>query len=369
MFSEHGGDIYTNGIFKGKKLLDFSSNINPLGVPESLKKNINEAVELLDKYPDIKYRNLRKNIKNYLENYDIYFNKNRCRHIENSLDNGINIVLGNGASEIIDLAISCFKSICIVVPSFIEYEKDALKWNCNILYSKLTSDMDFDYDDISEKIRKVDSLIIGNPNNPNGQIIDKEKFKNIVDYCEKNGKTIIIDEAFIEFTGDSSYSFLNEAKKYKCIFLVRALTKFFALPGIRLGYGVSSDSNIILCIEDRQNPWNINCFAEVAAKYVLKDKDYIDKSLEWVVFERKFMKENIQKVGIIQRVYDTFSNFLLCRLVDGINSKYVYEGCLKKGAVIRECDNYRNLDERFIRLAIKDRLKNEKMIHIMKSLY
>jgi threonine-phosphate decarboxylase len=351
---EHGGDIYTDGVLKGKDLMDFSSNINPLGAPEGFKKNICEAIENVDKYPDIEYRELKKSIKNYLENYDYYFGKNTFKsNVKLELNN---IVLGNGASEIIDMAISCFKSICIVVPSFIEYEKNALKWGCSIVYSKLNSYMNLDYEDILEKIKHVQCLIIGNPNNPNGQVIDKKKFKTILNYCEENEKTIIIDEAFVEFTGNASLSFLNEIENYNCLFIVRALTKFFALPGIRFGYGISKNKNIIFSIKRKQNPWNINCFAETAAKYVLNDCKYISKSLNWIASERKFMEENLKKINIIDRVYTTYSNFVLCRLL-GVDSHELYEFCLKKGALIRKCENFRGLDKRYIRLAIKDREK------------
>lgn len=97
----------------------------------------------------------------------------------------VNIVLGNGASEIIDISISLFKSILIVVPSYVEYEMDAKRWNCRIEFSYLSSNMEIDYDDIMSKLTGVDSIIIGNPNNPNGGVIDKNKFQPILDFCEK----------------------------------------------------------------------------------------------------------------------------------------------------------------------------------------
>lgn len=190
---EHGGDIYTEGILKGREITDFSSNINPLGVPESFKAHIGEAIESAERYPDVKYRKLKKYIVDYLKFSGDYFRGDS----ENSWKLRIqedNIVLGNGAAEIIDLVISCFKSICIVVPSFIEYEKSALKWQVNVEYSKLTEDMHYNYEEIASKMQSVEALIIGNPNNPNGEVINKEKFKKILDYCEENNKKIIIDE-------------------------------------------------------------------------------------------------------------------------------------------------------------------------------
>nr|WP_254904867.1 histidinol-phosphate transaminase [Clostridium tyrobutyricum] len=351
-FVEHGGDIYTEGILKGRNLIDFSSNINPLGVPKSFRDHIDEALNVSNIYPDVEYRNLKNNIRDYL-------------HREIVEDE--NIVLGNGAAEIIDLVIRNFKNICIVVPSFIEYEKNALKWNCNIIYSKLKDNMDFDYEDIESKLKLSDAVIVGNPNNPNGNILDKKKFMKIVKYCNENGKTIIIDEAFIEFAGNEQYSFLNELENYKCIFMVRALTKFFGLPGIRFGYGISTNKSLIRNIKINQNPWNINCFAETAVKYVLKDRAYIHKSLKWISDERKFMKSQLNKISIIDKIYDTYANFILCKL-KSVDSKTLYDECMENGALIRKCNNYRGLDNNYIRLAVKDREKNQQMLDILRRI-
>lgn len=359
---EHGGDIYTEGILKGRKLLDFSSNINPLGVPDSFKRNIGEALENVEKYPDAKYRELKGNLRQYLYFAENYFGNCRNSKVVNLEDR--DIVLGNGAAEIIDLVISCFKNICIVVPSFIEYKKDAVKWKCNINYSSLTEDMDYDYDDIKLKLQSADALILGNPNNPNGKTIDRERFHDIINWCDKNQRTIIIDEAFVEFTGKSGCSFLDEMKYHKCIFIVRALTKFFALPGIRMGYGLCKDEKLMDIIRSRQNPWNVNCFAETAARYVLKDRAYMDSSLQWIESERKFMLENLKEIPVIEKVYPTSSNFVLCK-IQGMDCDEFYEMCLKKGVLIRKCSNFRGLDHRFIRLAIKDRDKNQRLMDIL----
>lgn len=359
---EHGGDIYTEGILKGKDLLDFSSNINPLGIPKSFTHNIDKAVELLSVYPDIEYRELKRNIKDYLNDSDYYFPGDDLNSIDFIQEE--NIVLGNGAAEIIDLSIGCFTSICIVVPSFIEYEKDAAKWGSSIVYSKLTDNMELDYHDIMEKMKNCESLIIGNPNNPNGKIIDKKKFKSILEYCEEWKKTIIIDEAFIEFTEKTSNSFISELRNYKCLFIVRAITKFFGMPGVRLGFGISRNESILEKIRSKQNPWNINCFAELAAKYIFKDEEYIRNSLKWIRTERKFMMDELNKINIIDRVYETSANFVLCRLKN-ITCDALYRECLNNGVVIRQCDNYRGLSDRYIRLAIKDRNKNKSIISIL----
>ena len=366
----HGGDVYTKGLLEGRELIDYSSNINPLGVPKSFIDNISEAVDALTRYPDIQYRNVLKALKEYVGCSEEYF------------------VLGNGAAEIIDLVISCHKSLLIVVPSFVEYEIDAKKWDSHIEYSYLKEntllnheyvELSYDFEDILKKLQNVEGVILGNPNNPNGNIIDKAQFQKILEYCESNDKVIIIDEAFIEFTSDQQHSFAGSVKRYKCLFIIRALTKFFAMPGVRFGYGVSSNTSLIKKIKDKQNPWNINCFAEVAALCVLKDDIYIEKSKEWIREERPNFLKSLKTISFIDKVFLTFGNFVLCKLKGlavekGINSEKeitseeIYKLCLDQGFVIRKADNFRGLDKQYIRLAIKDNDRNEKLIQCLKNI-
>jgi len=349
----HGGDVYTKGVCKNIKLIDFSSNINPLGVPNSFREHLPEALDNAVRYPDIKYWELKNNIVKYL---------NKDFNVKSDY-----LVLGNGASEIIDLTLSCFKSVLIPIPSFSEYKDNALKWNCRVEYSFLKDDMEFDYEDILSKLENVEAMIIGNPNNPAGNIIHKEKFKNILDYCEKNGKTIIIDEAFVEFTGISLVSFLKELTQYKCLFVIRAITKFFSLPGIRFGFGVSRDAELIDKIKGKQNPWNINCFAETAVKYILIDEEYIKASLIWIKNQRKFLGDKLREISFISKVYETQSNFILCKL-QGINCDKLYDLCLERGIVIRRAGNFDGLDSSFIRLAIKDKESNTSLINCLSNI-
>lgn len=227
--------------------------------------------------------------------------------------------------------------------------------------------MELNYVEIMEKLSKVQALVIGNPNNPNGSIIHKKSFQAILDFCEEEGKTIIIDEAFIEFTGSVKDSFTKHTENYKCIFIIRAITKFFAMPGVRFGYGISSDEKLVKEIREKQNPWNINCFAEIAVKYSLNDKEYIKKSLQWIEDERKFLTMELNKISCIKNIYPTNANFILCKL-NNINQEQVYNFCIKQGIIIRKAQNFRGLDESFIRLAIKERASNEKLLDVLKGI-
>lgn len=347
----HGGDIYSHGALEGKEILDYSSNINPLGVPKSFKENIEEAFDLIDKYPDIMYRNVRSYLVDYIREYwDEEIKSNE-------------IVLGNGAGEIIDLSLKCLKKVIILTPSFAEYEDSARKWGAEIVEVKLTEDMDYDYEAILKELNLADGIILGNPNNPNGNVINREKFMNILDYCEANGKKVIIDEAFIEFHRECSL--IDLIKEYKCILIIRAITKFFALPGIRFGYGICSDEDRIKSIEKAQIPWNINTFNEIALKYILKDRKYIESTIEWIKTEEPYMRKELETINFIEKVYTSKSNFILIKLKEDKEDE-LFSHCINNGLLIRRCSTFKGLEGSYIRLAIKDREKNKKALEILK---
>jgi len=346
-FMEHGGDIYTEGKFKEISLLDFSSNINFLGIPESFIKNMNKAIESITYYPDLKYRKSKLQIAEYLKQ-------------------GIkaeNIILGNGAAEIINLAVRALKKPCIVVPSFSEYESTAKTYCEEVIFSYLNEEFDYDYEDIFEKLKECDGLVIANPNNPNGGIINKKSFQRILDYCEEHKKKIIVDEAFVEFVNIENQSFVDLSMKYKCLFIIRAFTKFFAMPGIRLGYGISSDREFLEKLIKLQIPWNINCFAEAAAESVLKDEEYISVSKKMHENEREYFVKRLKEFSFIDRIYESHSNFVLIKLKN-IYGEVFYDYCISKHILIRRCSNFRGLDDSFIRLAVKNRIDNNKLLEI-----
>ncbi|MGL4773980.1 MAG: pyridoxal phosphate-dependent aminotransferase [Clostridium sp.] len=347
--TNHGGDIYTEGVLKGKKLRDFSSNINLVGVPESFYKGVEEALKYVNCYPDIEYRETKRAIIDYHK-----------LEIENE-----NILLGNGAAEVLDLAISRVKSLCIIAPSFSEYTLSAKKYGIEITHSYLTEDMEYDYDDILEKLKAVEGLIIANPNNPNGRGINREAFKSILDFCEENGKLVIIDEAFVEFLGDE-FSLINEVLNYKCLIIIRAITKFFALPGIRLGWAVSGNLELVNEIKELQLPWNINTFGALSLKYLLSDEEYIERSVKENKSEREFLLKELEKLSVFERVYESKCNFVLCKL-KGISDEELFKFCLNNGILIRKCGNYEGLNSSFIRVAVKSRENNEELLKVLNA--
>lgn len=349
----HGGNIYALERTGKKEILDYSSNINPIGVPETLIKAISENFSVLERYPDINYIGLRESIGKY---NDI---------------NMENIIAGNGATEVLFLFAKALnpKKVLIVSPTFAEYERAFRNINCEIDYFELKENEDFVLDKkrFIETAKLYDAAVICNPNNPTGKFISKDIVKEINTEFEKAETKLFIDECFIEFIENWKEKSAAEFKS-KNIFILRALTKFFALPGIRLGYGICFDEELTEKINEIREPWSINAFADLAGKVILNDEEYIEKTEKWIAEERKLFTaelKEIEKEGKI-KVYDTETNFILIKLTH-ITSETFRQKMINKNILVRNASNFKFLDNSYIRLAIKDREKNQKVIQAVKE--
>ena len=380
----HGGNIYK--VFREKnikEILDYSSNINPYGIPESLKSRIIENLEILERYPDPDYVELREKLAN-LNNVNMS-----------------DIVLGNGATEIIFLFMKVInpKKILIVSPTFGEYEravkateipgdivslsysngdnKNIENKEIEIEYFELKESDDFNLNigNLKNQLeKKYDLLIICNPNNPTGKFLKLAQTEEILKECNKYDTKLFIDEAFIEFLADGmKESIINTEENKKNLFVTRAFTKFFAIPGLRLGYGMYFDKELEQKISEKKEPWSVNNFAEMAGLTVLDDAEYIEKTLKWITKEKIYMYEKLNEISGI-KVYETEVNFITGKIdeklfLEGLNVKILREKMLEQGILIRDASNFKFLDERFFRLAIKDRASNERVIEAMKEIF
>ena len=380
----HGGNIYK--VFREKnikEILDYSSNINPYGIPESLKKRITENLEVLERYPDPDYVELRQKLAN--------LNK----------VNLSDIILGNGATEIIFLFMKVInpKKILIVSPTFGEYEravkateisgdtvslsssngdnKNIENKKIEIEYFELKESDDFKLNigNLKNELEnKYDLLIICNPNNPTGKFLKLAQTEEILKECNKYDTKLFIDEAFIEFLADGmKESIINTEENKKNLFVTRAFTKFFAIPGLRLGYGMYFDKELEKKISEKKEPWSVNNFAEMAGLTVLDDTEYIGKTLKWITEEKIYMYEKLNEISGM-KVYETEVNFITGKIdeklfSEGVNVKILREKMLEQGILIRDASNFKFLDERFFRLAIKDRASNERVIEAMKEIF
>lgn len=347
----HGADLeHMANIYKKdtSKIIDFSSNINPI-IIDNIEKYIIESIDKCRSYPDIYYTNLRNNISKYI-NIKPEF-----------------IIPGNGATEIIYLLMKSIENrIAILNPTFSEYERSARLNNLEVINLNLMKDNDFNIDlsNIVENIDKFDSLFICNPNNPNGKV---KNLGCLLDIIIKHNKLLIIDETFMEFVEDEAkYSLIKYIDKYENIFILKAVTKFFGLPGLRLGYGITSNKEIIKNIYKYKEPWTINSFAENLSNYIFFDKEYLKKSKSYYIKERNYMLKELKRIDKLY-AYDTDTNFILIKL-KGLKSYKLKEKLFKEADIlIRDASNFIGLDDSFIRVAIKSHKENEIFINELKK--
>lgn len=344
---EHGADLLTYEDEFDGELIDFSSNINPLGTPKGLDKVLIKSFKDLVAYPDIQYRNLKDSIADYLG------------------AKKENILVGNGAVEIIDNFVMAANSVTLMLPAFSEYEKRAVvhKKPIHKLYYKddLTISMD-----AFNNLEEGTLLALGNPNNPSGLRIPKNQLMKIYEKVKEENAYLLLDEAFFEFCPED-YDSIEIFKQYdfESVGIIRAATKFFSLPGIRLGYGCGSEKKVE-AIEKIQLPWSVNSLADAAGQYVLEDKKYIEDSKVYIEGERNFLLEGLEKIEGI-KVYPTATNFILIKLINW-EEEYVFNFFLKRGILIRKCSSFKELKGDHIRVAIKSRENNIKLLNIFKEL-
>lgn len=349
--SVHGADINSAVELYGleaDKIIDFSSNINPF-IVESMDKIVAAGVENLQKYPDIKYRRLRKNIADYLR-------------VDDS-----QVIPGNGATEIIYLLMRNLSGrLAIINPTFSEYRKGAEIAGLSVVDFVMDWKKDFklDLDEIYRRKDEFDSIFICNPNNPDGSV---REIKKLLEFAEKEGKLLIVDETFIEFAdSEKDRSLVNMVEKSKNLFIIRAVTKFFGIPGIRLGYGISSNRELLQKMYDEKEPWTINSFADSASDFIFKEEEYIRKSKEYFSKERVCMINEINKIDGI-KAFNSDANFILVRF-ENRNVLDVKENLLKRaGLLIRDASNFIGLDSSFARVAIKNHEQNTVLVDALRS--
>lgn len=345
---KHGGDLLSYKNQYEGDLIDFSSNINPLGLSKGLEKVLMENLKKIESYPDIKYRKLKKSIGKYIG----------C---EEEL-----VLVGNGAMELIDSFTKISKRVLAMTPAFSEYEERALVHGKEVKSINYAEDFAINVRDIENLAEKDDLLILGNPNNPTGLRIDEKTLMELYKVMKSKEGYLVLDEAFFEFA-PKDYDSIEVFKRYNYenLGIIRAATKFFALPGLRLGYGCTSKL-LKEKIEKTQMPWSVNCFADIAGQYIFNQEDYIEESKEYIEKERNYLLNELRKIDGI-KPYETHTNYILIKLLKW-DEEYVFKFFLKRGILIRKCSSFKVLGNSYIRVAIKNRKNNIGLIKGFKEL-
>lgn len=356
----HGGnakEISRNKGLNYDDLIDFSANINPLGMPESAKKAIVDNLNLIEKYPDITYFELKNSIKDF-ENIKICDEQLRIE-IED-------IILGNGAAEVLFNVVkaACPKNVLIPAPTFSEYEEavNSAGGQVNLYYLKEENDFKI-CEDILEYINAdLDMMFICNPNNPTGVITEKELLKKILDKSLENKVLVVIDESFLDFKRED-YSMIKYLNTYENLIIIKSLTKFFAIPGIRVGYALNKGRSFVEKVNSITPAWNINILGEAAVKSCLKDKEYIEETINFMEKEKHYMYNELKEI-VNLKVFEPNVNFILFKVDNDIDLK---EKLLNKNILIRSCANYHGLDKSYYRIAVRSHKENLNIISKIKE--
>jgi len=272
--ASHGGKYGTKN--PNPQMIDFSSNVNPLGCHPGVKRYLKKQLDLISEYPDPNSSDLRVNLA--------WFTGVRKKQI----------VVGNGATEIIYNFCKTFlnkkTNVLIPIPTFSEYEVSAKLCECKISFFK-TMNLSKNLQKFIMKIPRNGCIFICNPNNPTGVLIKKKEMLKIISAAKKKSSLVFIDETFIELVPESNESLIKYIKNYENLFILRSLTKSFGLAGIRIGYGVSN-SQIIDPLQKIKIPWNVSYMAQRAASAAICYQPFLEKTCKLIKKEKDFISLN-----------------------------------------------------------------------------
>lgn len=347
----HGGNIYGNEIE-----YDFSVNLNPLGPPKSVQDALAAALNHVEEYPDPEYRELRRGLANYWQLAEEQ------------------LVLGNGASELIPGIIRTLspKNCMVTAPCYSGYETalNAAAPSCRIYRIPLRAEDDFTLpENICQEIARVkpNLLILTNPNNPNGKRISANRLREITDACRAAGTVLLVDECFLALSGGDEDSLIHCIRSESLPAVVlRAFTKTFAIPGVRLGYAVCSGFPAAR-IRRELPEWNLSVFAQYAGSAALEaaaggTSGYLAASVEMIAREREFLSEELEKLGF--RVFPSDANYILFQSRD----RELHRKLLEKGVLIRDCRDYHGLTAGFYRTAVRTHRENTVLLQCLRNI-
>lgn len=351
----HGSDlekIAATYNINQEDIIPFASNVNPLGISPMAKQALIDNIDAIKTYPDRDYVALRTSISKY------------CNVQPDK------IVLGNGTSELISRTLKAIRpaNTMIIGPTYSEYGRAA-----NAVGSMVTTymlknldDFELDVEAFLENLSsEIDLLIICNPNNPTGKAITKTDMSQIVEKCATLDITVLVDETYVEFVKDiDTISSVSLVKRYNNLIVLRGISKFFASPGLRLGYAITDNTTFLESANNNKIPWNINSLTTVAS-VMFEDEHYINLTKSLIQTERNLIYSALSSRKTI-KVFKPDANFILIKLLkENQTSEQVFAYCIQKGFMIRDCSDYEGLGNRYIRFCFMKPEQNDNIVNTL----
>lgn len=336
----HGGDIYRQNV-----KLDFSVNLNPLGMPDNVKEAVIRHIDDYENYPDFRAERL-------------------CTALSDKEQVPAEYILcGNGATELIYQLVLSQKPrrALILEPAFREYESALQTVGCEICRFVLKEENGFDWTEdeeakfLGELDKHYDMVFLANPSNPCGIILKQDLIYEICRICGENETLLMLDECFLEFTGQTSLVQAVPVAAKPQIFILKSFTKNYSMAGLRLGYGICGDTKVLKAMQRISPCWNVSAAAQTAGEAALKNVDYMAAARQYLQKERNFLKEHIIKLGFNAVCGE--ANYLFFRGVPRLKEKM-----LAKGILIRSCDDYYGVPEGYYRIAVKKHEENIRLL-------
>ena len=355
----HGSDIEAVAAFyqlDPDKIINFAANVNPLGISQKLKTELARNIDIISQYPERDYRSLRAAIGEYAN----------C--------NPDHIIPGNGSTELISGVIQSIqpKQAILIAPSYSEYEREVNLCGGQIQYHVLKKENNYELSAdalISDCTSDTDLIVLCNPNNPTSNAITIFELDRLLNWCNSHNIIIMIDETYIEFSEHpEAIEAISLVDKHNNLIVLRGVSKFFAAPGLRLGYAVCSNSDLRNTINAHKDPWSINSVAAKAGEIMFQDTDYIQQTKHLIISEKKKMIDALSETKHF-KVYPSESNFLLIELIDTeLTATECFKHCIKKGLMLRDCSTFQELGDKFLRICMMLPEDNSKIIAALKEL-
>ena len=355
-FVSHGGDVWgfsRKHNIPVEKVLDFSAPINFLGASPKAVEAVRKNAGLIRFYPDPNPVELKTEVANYV----------KC---------GVgpqNIILGNGSIELIYMLTEIFPAgfrAVIPVPSFTEYEKAALRVHGEVIFVKLPEDFDLDIESVEKAVTNGTRIVyICNPHSPSGMLYHRDNLLQLIEFCRKRDVLVSIDENYIEFTNRTEETTLaGYVDRYKNLFVIRSVTKFYGMPGVRFGYGVANE-NLIEMLETTRQPWSINSLAGFATLAAFKDEKFIQNTKLAVATGKAQLTKMLEEIGGL-RGFPSETNFLLVKILrSGVTSTELREKLAAKGILIRDCCTFVGLDNSYFRVTVRAEQENSRLVEAL----
>jgi threonine-phosphate decarboxylase len=327
---------------------DLSININPLGMPAGIKKAIMDSIGIWSCYPDDKCKSLSSSIA-----------VNRKVKTEQ-------VLCVNGADDAIYRIAYALKpkKALLLAPTYEDYENALQQVGCEITYYYLKSENNFEIEHslLAQLDQSVDVFFLCNPNNPTGQVVEPQMLKEILEVCKSNHIMLIVDECFNGFLDDADrYSGRQFIERYSNLIIIEAFTKLYAMSGLRLGFCLSSNKQVLKDIFCAGQPWSVSIPAQVAGIVALEDKKYLQETARIIKIEKSWMLEQLNQLGI--EVLGASANFLFFKSpINGLR-----EILEKKNVYIRNCEKFKGLNTEYCRIAIRMHEDNKIFIEALKK--